>query len=508
MASAFETACDSLDVFLTLTKAEHFLLYAPYDGHSMLEFLDSCFHRDFMRHVAARGFKEIAVFTERAWLGRMFVLLSRHHGRIEFGLENSRALQEAGVFSQAFSMARMGLLPAYAVESNTLLVQHEGFYQPQRLAGRPGADIDITGAQTLLIYAGLKDGIYDIRKQLFLGEPVPHKCESMRWACSGRLDCDAAPLEWGDLFGPPWDKPYTGIYRMSPYMALNILTSELGPLIERVATSGRQSVPLPDPQPAASSQTMENADKIIRRARQSIHEFSLLKRSFSPRLQHHHKLSGQAEDRSPSTDQHRSSDTTHRSSPLPAFQDSARPPPSMDVTQMLLDELRKAKPDGSASTTLFAKPVDVAKPQDSSLGTGLLQTLTARGYEVPTSGAAESESDTSESEDGARPRSMRLTGKPISDAKEPRENVDLITDNGSGSNSLAALDPSTLDQLVRKLEAVKGFQAPDATPQGANSGSLSGKSRRRRKKRQQVAGGQEPELDVGADGVAGTADCQ
>jgi hypothetical protein len=79
---------------------------------------------------------------------------------LEFGLENSRALQDAGVFSQAFSMRGSGLLPAYAVESNTLLVQHEGFYQPQRMAGRPGADIDVTGAQTLLIYAGLRDGIY------------------------------------------------------------------------------------------------------------------------------------------------------------------------------------------------------------------------------------------------------------------------------------------------------------------------------------------------------------
>jgi hypothetical protein len=158
--ASLEAACDQLDVFLTLTKAEHILLYLPYDGHAMLEFLDSRFHRDFMRHASARGLKEVAVFTERAWLGRIFVLLSRRHGRLEFGLENSRALQEGGVFSQAFSMGRSGLLPAYAAESNTLLVQHEGFYQPQRMAGRPGADVDATGAQTLLIYAGLRDGIY------------------------------------------------------------------------------------------------------------------------------------------------------------------------------------------------------------------------------------------------------------------------------------------------------------------------------------------------------------
>lgn len=55
---------------------------------SVLHTLDSCFHRDFMRHAAARGFGEVAVFTERAWLGRVFILMSREHGRMGFTLEN------------------------------------------------------------------------------------------------------------------------------------------------------------------------------------------------------------------------------------------------------------------------------------------------------------------------------------------------------------------------------------------------------------------------------------
>ncbi len=160
MAASLPAVCSDLDVFLTLTKAEHFLLYLPYDGHSMLEFLDSCFHREFMRHVAAQGFREVAVFAERALLGRLFVLLSCRLQGCPFDLENSRALQNCGVFDQAFSVEGAGLLPVYAVESNTLLVQHDGFYQPQKLAGRHRADIDMTGAQTLLIYAGLRDGLY------------------------------------------------------------------------------------------------------------------------------------------------------------------------------------------------------------------------------------------------------------------------------------------------------------------------------------------------------------
>jgi len=159
--AALETTLTNLDIFLTLTKASHFLLYLPYSGHSLLSFLDSCFHRDFTRHIAARGFREVAVFTERAWLGKVFVLLSRREGRFGFGMETSRVLQEGGVFGGLFGGEwGRGMLPAWAVEENVLLVQQEGFYLPERMEGRPGADVDATGAQTLLIYAGLRDGIY------------------------------------------------------------------------------------------------------------------------------------------------------------------------------------------------------------------------------------------------------------------------------------------------------------------------------------------------------------
>ncbi|KAK0631734.1 hypothetical protein B0T14DRAFT_502268 [Immersiella caudata] len=341
----------------------------------------------------------------------------------------------------------------------------------------------------------------------------------MQWLCSGRLDSEETLPDWEELFPPPWDKPYTGIFKMAPYMALNILSSELGPLVEKNSVSGRQSVPLaPETLPTTSSHTMENADKIIRRARQSIHEFSLLKRSFSPRLQHHQYGSSSsslnnpqpqprsnaspvtvpgyappAEDHSPATGHHRSHSTSHRSSPLPVFQDSSRPPPSMDVTQMLLDELRKAKTGGPGSTVISAKSPDHSKTYESSLGTGLLQKLSTSGYsEMSTTREVESDSDAS-SEDGAK---SQTAGKRALDDKEPR--VDASLGAHAGSNSLSALDPSILDMLVRKLEAVKDFAE---VGQGASAGSSSGKSRRRRKKRSQVVG----EAD-GDGGVVGSGE--
>lgn len=161
MGVSTQAVCSNLDVFLAMCKSEHFILYLPYDGQMMLEFLDSCFHRDFMRHVGAWGFREVAVFTETASLGRIFLLLSRSSpDECPFGLENSTALQNSGVFSRAFSIESTGLLPCHAVESNTLLVRQDAFYQPDKMAGRCVGEADENGAQTLLMYAALRNGLY------------------------------------------------------------------------------------------------------------------------------------------------------------------------------------------------------------------------------------------------------------------------------------------------------------------------------------------------------------
>ncbi|KAK4444099.1 hypothetical protein QBC34DRAFT_385651 [Podospora aff. communis PSN243] len=511
--SPLASTLSSLTTFLTLTKANHFILYLPYNSHSLLSFLTSCFHRSVVHHLTSTlSFHEVAVFTEPTYLGRTFVLFSKTlNDKYEFGLENSRALQqEGGVFGRVFGMEEKGLMPAWVVGENRLVVVREGFWEKERMEGRWGGEAE-TGAGTLLVYAGIVEGVYDIRRQMFLSEVAPHQCEThgdARWMCSGRLDSEETLPDWEEVFPPPWDKPYSGIFRMAPYMALNILTSELGPLVEKTSGSSQQSVPPAETLPATSSHTMENADKIIRRARQSIHEFSLLKRSFSPRLQHHqygssssslnnpqpHPRSntspvtvpsypGPAEDHSPAADHHRSHSASYRSSPLPAFQDSSRPPPSMDVTQMLLDELRRAKTGGPGSTAISAKLPDPSpgKSYESSLGTSLLQRLGTSSYgEIPKTRETESDSDAS-SEDGAR--SQTTIGKRVEDVKNQRVEANLGIE--SGSTSLSALDPSTLDMLVRKLEAVKDSSE---VGQGANAGSSSGKTRRRRKKRPQAVG--------------------
>jgi len=385
----------------------------------------------------------------------------------------------------------------------------------------------------------------DIRRQVFLSEPAAHKCESIWWPCSEKSEREVALPDWGDLFGPPWDTPYSGIYKMSPYMALNILTSELGPLAEKPVGSGRGSTSVPsEPQPTTTSQTMENADRIIRKARQSIHEFSLLKRSFSPRLQQN-RLTGQYasssslnnpplqavsrtsptsvsahvmhEDNShsPSSDPRRSNNTTHRSSPTPAFQDLSRPLPSMDVTQMLLDELRKAKPDRPTSAKPSTQPIDTVKspfqgyrePEQSpglSLGTGLARRLTVSGYGQGATAAPATDSDSDTPSESSRiSPPQRASGKAVDDSSATRErekrvdtNLDIGGGTGFGNNTLSGLDPSTLDMLVRKLEAVKDL---GESSQGASPGN--GKARRRRKKRPQAGGDQE--IEMGGRGVSG-----
>ncbi|KAB5580703.1 hypothetical protein GE09DRAFT_1051222 [Coniochaeta sp. 2T2.1] len=323
MGVSTQAVCSNLDVFLTMCKAEHFMLYLPYHGQLMLEFLDSCFHRDFMRHVAAWGFREVAAFTETASLGRIFLLLSRSLDECPFGLENSTALQESGVFSRAFSIEPTGLLPCYAVESNTLLIRQNAFYQPDKMAGRGGGEADQTGTQTLLMYAALRAGLYDVKEHIYLAQPRSHDCESAKRPCTDLPElCITPDLE--DVFPPPWNQPYTGVYKMLPYMVLNILTSELGTITSKTHSWSHDT---------AHSFGLGTTPPQITITKQPTTPFPFLRTTPSPTPTHAI---------TPST-------SSHRSTPKPP--NSAPPPTSGPASlQVDFDRLKSAiatsRPDG------------------------------------------------------------------------------------------------------------------------------------------------------------------
>jgi hypothetical protein len=148
-----------LDAFLAVTKSEHFLLYLPYSERTLLEFLDSCFHRRVTELLRAREFHEIALFTERLKHGRIFVLLSRT--LTDFDNTNSVELQNSGVFSEAFALpSSASSFACYVIPSNTLLVQQVEFYVPGRT---PLAQYGYeTGAEWLATYQAIRGGYYGV----------------------------------------------------------------------------------------------------------------------------------------------------------------------------------------------------------------------------------------------------------------------------------------------------------------------------------------------------------
>lgn len=101
-------------------------------------------------------FNEVALFTERAVKGRMFLLLSKTLK--EFDIINATSLQHSGAFSNAFNQKSSTLFPCYALHSNTLLIQQTAFY----VAGRTDLSLYCyeTGADWLVTYRAIKDRLY------------------------------------------------------------------------------------------------------------------------------------------------------------------------------------------------------------------------------------------------------------------------------------------------------------------------------------------------------------
>lgn len=130
------------------------MLYLPYEGIELVEFLGSCFHRQFCAALKERGFCETALFTENRRRGRVFLFLSNRN--INFDTSTARALLQARVLSEADAKTEMDVWSCYSFRTNKLL-DCENFYAPAR-AGDLSAPV--LGSEWLLACLATRDRLY------------------------------------------------------------------------------------------------------------------------------------------------------------------------------------------------------------------------------------------------------------------------------------------------------------------------------------------------------------
>ncbi|KAF2181801.1 hypothetical protein K469DRAFT_691871 [Zopfia rhizophila CBS 207.26] len=213
-----------LDSFIAMTKADHLLIYLPFDGTQLKFFLDSCFHRNFMKRIRIHEFQELALFTERSFEGMMFLLVSRIQS--EFNMRNVKSVTNAGVFDKAFGRTSSELLPCYAFTSNTLLVEQDNFYIP---GGALWPYRHGCGAEWLTTYLAIRDGYFpDDEYKSILNSRSVHECSCNQWCGSERVSTLQDQADWQTAFPSPWETPYHGVKGIYPYRLLNVRSSELG----------------------------------------------------------------------------------------------------------------------------------------------------------------------------------------------------------------------------------------------------------------------------------------
>lgn len=114
MELSLKSVEETFKAFISSSKANYFLLYIPVWGIEqsssdpselgvalLVDFLDGCFHRGFMKAVQSKGFEVITPFAQVSKYYGLCVLLSRklnissaHH----FTLKTFESLYSAGVF--------------------------------------------------------------------------------------------------------------------------------------------------------------------------------------------------------------------------------------------------------------------------------------------------------------------------------------------------------------------------------------------------------------------------
>lgn len=138
-----------------LPGCQDLMLYLPYEGVDLAEFLGSCFHKRFCAILKEQRFRETALFTENRKQGRLFLLLSRRN--LHFDSSNARALVQEGILNGESSKIGMDMWSCYVFKSNSLLGQ-DNFYSPSRTGERiAGAAM---GAEWLLACLATQDGLY------------------------------------------------------------------------------------------------------------------------------------------------------------------------------------------------------------------------------------------------------------------------------------------------------------------------------------------------------------
>ncbi|KAI1377526.1 hypothetical protein F4677DRAFT_414675 [Hypoxylon crocopeplum] len=229
MDALLRQAKHEIDRFTAVTASQHFLMYIPYEGASLPDFVDSCFHRKVMRHIKSEeeglglglGYTETAIFATpgRGSEGGLALLFSR--GKVLFDMASCRNLHAAGAFDRAFGRDGEGpVLPCMALDKNILLVEGPRFYTPRRRwLEEYGSE---TGARRFSAYKRVMDGFYDRTNQRLTESRVPHNCVGNSW-------CQSSPpeIDFDQLFLHPWDNPSLAIVDAAPYRLLNILPSDL-----------------------------------------------------------------------------------------------------------------------------------------------------------------------------------------------------------------------------------------------------------------------------------------
>ena len=144
----------AFDRFAAISKCQHLVLYFPYTGRDLDEFLESCFHRRFLQYLNENGFQDVALFTQRCLDGRLFLFLSR--STIGFDITHSDALHKSGAFTEAFGLDDSEQLHCYVFASNTLLEQRN-FYSHSAgdALAKPGA-----GSERIASCLAIRDGYY------------------------------------------------------------------------------------------------------------------------------------------------------------------------------------------------------------------------------------------------------------------------------------------------------------------------------------------------------------
>ncbi|KAL2272683.1 hypothetical protein FJTKL_06239 [Diaporthe vaccinii] len=192
---------ETFKAFLSSSKVNHFLLYIPVCGIEqsasdpsqlevalLVDFLDGCFHTNFMKAVRSEGFEVVTPFAQVSRYYGLCVLLSRKLNvspAQHFIQKTFESLYAAGVFWNDTDKAVVAWDDINSQSPHLLLCSKEEIVVKANFSAT-----DLQEQYELLkviesTFAKLKainDGFYDTRKRTICRGPVPHvRCTFSHW---------------------------------------------------------------------------------------------------------------------------------------------------------------------------------------------------------------------------------------------------------------------------------------------------------------------------------------